>query len=102
MRLLHLLPAKVIRWTSASVCFALILASLTLITPISSGSGFVPQGRNGQTNSGKAKKVNPVPPLPGAPAASLPGLEETRQRITRRAAGASAGPFNDALALQAA
>ena len=80
MRRAHRLSTRLIRWTSLCVCLALILASLTLITPISSGSGFVPQGRNGQPNNGKAKRVTPVPPLPGAPAASLPSLEETRQR----------------------
>lgn len=80
MRRTHRLTARMIRWTSVSVCFALILASLTLITPMSSGSGFIPQGRNGQPNNGKGKRVTPAPPLVGAPAASLPSLEETRQR----------------------
>lgn len=80
MRRTHRLPARLIRWASLCVCFALILASLTLITPISSGSGFIPQGRNGQANNGKGKRVTPAPPLPGAPAGTFPSLEETRQR----------------------
>lgn len=80
MRRLNRLLARLILWTSLCVCFALILASLTLITPISSGSGFIPQGRSGQSNNDKGKRVTPAPPLTGAPAASLPSLEEARQR----------------------
>ncbi|MDX6529064.1 MAG: hypothetical protein QOH41_1354, partial [Blastocatellia bacterium] len=80
MRLTHRLPARLIRWTSLSVCFALILASLTLITPISSGSGFLPQDRSGQSGNDKAKKVNPSAPPPGPPAAQVPSLDEVRQR----------------------
>jgi hypothetical protein len=80
MRRTHRLPASLIRCASLCVCFALVLASLTLITPISSGSGFIPQGRSGQSNNGKGKRVTPAPPLPGAPEASLPSLDETRQR----------------------
>ncbi len=80
MRRAHRLPARLIRWTSLCVCFALVLASLTLFSPISSGSGFKPQGRNLQPDNGKGKKVAPAPPLPGAPAANLPNLDETRQR----------------------
>jgi YD repeat-containing protein len=38
----------------------------------------MPQGRNGQPNNGK--KLSPAPPVTGAPEASLPSLEETRQR----------------------
>jgi YD repeat-containing protein len=80
MRRTHRLSARLIRWTSLGVCFALILASLTLVTPISRGSGFMPQGRNGQSGNDKAKKVKPSPPQPGAPAAQLPSLDEVRQR----------------------
>lgn len=80
MKPAHRLSARLTRWTSLCVCVALILASLTLITPISSGSGFMPQGRNGQPNNGKAKSVTPAPPLPGAPDAQMPSLDEARQR----------------------
>ncbi len=78
MKPAHRLSARLTRWTSLCVCFALILASLTLITPISSGSSFMPQGHNGQPNNGN--KVSPAPPVTGAPEASLPSLEEPRQR----------------------
>lgn len=80
MRRTHRLCARLTRWTSLCVCLALILASLTLITPTSSGSGFMPQSRNGQTDNGKARKVKPVPPALGAPEVQSPNLEDARQR----------------------
>src|SRR5713226_6168472 len=81
MRRTHHLPANLIRWTSLCICFALIQTSLTLITPASSKSGFLLQGRNGQGDNRNAKKVSPKPPQPGAPALALPNLEDTRQRM---------------------
>src|SRR6267142_1761568 len=80
MKPAHCLSARLIRWTSLCVCLALILATLTLITPISSGSGFVPQGRNGEPNNGKGKRVEPAPPVTGAPVATLPNLEDVQRR----------------------
>ena len=56
MRRTHRLSAKGIRAASIFVYLALISISLTLITSISSGSGFSPQGRNGQPSNGKTAK----------------------------------------------
>jgi hypothetical protein len=56
MRHTHCLSAKVIRGMTVLLCFALIFIGLALITPISNGTGFSPQGRNGQPGNGKPAK----------------------------------------------
>src|SRR5713226_1413107 len=76
----HRLTARSNRWTGLCICFALIMSSLTLITPASSKAGFLPQGRNSQGNNRNAKKVSPKPPQPGAPALALPNLEDAKHR----------------------
>jgi hypothetical protein len=56
MRRTHRLSAKVIRGMTVFLCFVLISIGLALITPISNGTGFSPQGRNGQPGNGKPTK----------------------------------------------
>src|SRR5882762_317537 len=87
MRRTHRLPARLIRWTSISVCFALVFASLTLTTQSSNGKRAVfdqqvPQDLNRQpaNGRGKGKRAQPAPPQAGAPAARLPDTDEVRQR----------------------
>src|SRR6266851_4884636 len=87
MRRTHRLPARLTRWTSLWVCFALIFASQTLITQSSNGKRAVfdqqvPQDINRQpaNGRGKGKRAQPAPPQAGAPAARLPNTDEVRQR----------------------
>jgi hypothetical protein len=56
MRRTHRLSVKVIRGMTAFLCFVLISIGLALITPISKGTGFSPQGRNGQASNVKPAK----------------------------------------------
>ena len=77
MRRTHRLPARLIRWTSLSVCFALIL-SCFVVTPLAKpnhNSKALSQGQSGSQN-GNVKKVEPAPPVTGPPAANLPNLDE--------------------------
>jgi len=81
MRRTHRLPARLIRWTSLSVCFVLVL-SCFVVTPLAKPdhkSKALAQGQSGSQN-GKAKKVEPAPPVTGPPAANLPNLDEVKQR----------------------
>jgi len=60
MRRTQRLPARLIRWTSLCVCFALVFASQTLITQSSNGKGTVfdqqvPQDINRQPANGRGK-----------------------------------------------
>ncbi len=81
MRRTHRLSARLIRWTSLSVCFALVL-SCFVVTPLAKpnhNSTVLAQGQSGSQN-GKGKKVEPAPPVTGPPGANLPNLDEVRQR----------------------
>src|SRR6266481_1086949 len=81
MRRTHRLSARLIRWTSLSVCFALVL-SCFVVTPLAKPnhhSTVLAQGQSGSQN-GKGKKVEPAPPVTGPPGANLPNLDEVRHR----------------------
>jgi hypothetical protein len=73
-------PQRLVRWPGLCVCLALVLTSLAM-TPLGGPNNLIAlaQGRSDSPN-GKGRKVSPAPPLPGAPEASLPSLEEARQR----------------------
>lgn len=77
MRRLHRLSVRCIRGISLTVSFALILSVLT-INPLRSSAGKgLGHGRGGQLRNGKSKGDKPVT---GPPAASLPNLDEMKQR----------------------
>jgi YD repeat-containing protein len=80
MKRAHRFPQRLVRWTSLCVCLALVLTSLAMV-PLAGGNNSIAlaQGRSDSPN-GKGRKVSPAPPVPGAPAASLPNLDEVRQR----------------------
>jgi len=98
----HRLPARLIRWTSLSVCFALVL-SCFVVTPLAKPdhkSKALAQGQSG-SQDGKAKKVEPAPPVTGPPAANLPNLDEVKQRRQEAPGAPEPCKFDTSLAAQA-
>src|SRR5260370_23425098 len=80
MRRTHRLPARLIRWTSLSVCLVLVL-SCFVVTPLAKSNHNSRAVAKGQRGNDNAKKVEPAPPVAGPPAANLPNLDEVRQRL---------------------
>ena len=82
-------PRRLIRWTSVCVCFALALSILTINPLQIAGSKGGYAGRSGRERvvppepipqQPNGRKVTPAPPVSGPPAASLPNLDEVKQR----------------------
>lgn len=82
MRSAHRLPPRLVRWTSLSVCLALVLSVLsnTLVQSASNKHRIPLAPARSQSQNGRSKKADPEPPQPGPPAANLPNLDELRHR----------------------
>jgi hypothetical protein len=82
MKILFRFPRRLVRWTSLSVCLALILTSLaTVRVPPVSGHASSKQTQDEQEpKNDKVRKVTAEPPRKSPPEGTWPNLDEARQK----------------------
>jgi hypothetical protein len=88
---LHLLPARLIRWTSLCVCFGLLFSAIAGI-PFQTASSKESSRVRPQEQDGNQRRVAPQPPRKGPPAANLLNLDEVKHRQVQAPRAAAALP----------
>lgn len=79
MRRTHRRPHAWIRFTSLSVCFALLFSAAAGI-PVCSASGRESTRVRSQEQHGNERRITPAPPRTGPPAPNVPNLDQVKHQ----------------------